>query len=92
MNVVELNAVTHSRASQALGFFVIGLAGFEIPASRENLTKPDISTGREQISNARTTAHEQSGDRLMNADAQGKIGEVGLPATSQDLPFAAGSR
>lgn len=50
------------------------------------------STGRERISNAGTTVEEQSRERLMSADVQGKIGEVGLPATSQDLSFAAGSR
>ena len=41
------------------------------------------STGRERISNAGTTVDEQNRERLMNADVQGKIGEVGLPATSQ---------
>ena len=57
-----------------------------------NLTKPDISTGRERISNARTTVDEQNCERLMNADVQGKIGEVGLPGHLTRHPFAAGSR
>lgn len=52
------------------------------------------STGRERISNAGTTVEEQSRERLMSADVQGKIGEVGLPTTSQSAhsPLAQGWR
>ena len=55
-------------------------------------SKLSTSTGRERVSNAGTTVEEQSRERLVNADVLGKIGEVGLPATSQGPPFAAGSR